>query len=182
MRKTKYRWFWVWDFEKEEKWLNEMSAKGLQLVSVGFCTYVFEEGQPHEYTVRMQFLDNWPSSLESTQYIKFIEETGAEYLGAFNRWVYFRKKTECGTFDLLSDIDSRLKPLNNLLLIFGILSISQLCILFSNIIHLISDQHLINERIAIVSLVCFSSFLVTFAFCRIWFIKRKLKRDRHLHE
>ncbi len=29
--------FLVWDFDKEEKWLNEMAAKGLALTSVGFC-------------------------------------------------------------------------------------------------------------------------------------------------
>jgi hypothetical protein len=33
--------FWVWDFDKEEKWLNEMAAKGLSLVSVGFYKYEF---------------------------------------------------------------------------------------------------------------------------------------------
>ena len=27
-RKTITKWFWVWQFEKEEEWLNEMSANG----------------------------------------------------------------------------------------------------------------------------------------------------------
>ena len=34
MRKTIRKWFWTWDFEKEEKWLNEMAAQGLALVGV----------------------------------------------------------------------------------------------------------------------------------------------------
>ena len=42
MRKTIRKWFWAWDFEKEEKWLNEMAAKGLALVGVGFCKYEFD--------------------------------------------------------------------------------------------------------------------------------------------
>ena len=27
-RKTIRKWFWVWDFEKEEDWLNEMAMNG----------------------------------------------------------------------------------------------------------------------------------------------------------
>ena len=37
-RKTMTRWFWVWQFEKEEAWLNEMAASGWywsQSVSAG---------------------------------------------------------------------------------------------------------------------------------------------------
>ena len=34
------------DYEKEEKWLNSLSAKGLQLVHYSFPRYVFDEGEP----------------------------------------------------------------------------------------------------------------------------------------
>jgi hypothetical protein len=27
-RKTITKWFWVWQYEDEEKWLNEMAAGG----------------------------------------------------------------------------------------------------------------------------------------------------------
>ena len=27
-RKTIRKWYWVWDFEKEEEWLNEMAQAG----------------------------------------------------------------------------------------------------------------------------------------------------------
>ena len=46
MRQTIHKLFWVWDFDKEEKWLNEMAAKGLSLVSVGFCKYEFSDRVP----------------------------------------------------------------------------------------------------------------------------------------
>ena len=35
-RMTVRKWFWVWDFEKEEDWLNEMAMNGWALASVGF--------------------------------------------------------------------------------------------------------------------------------------------------
>lgn len=47
-----HKLFWVWQFDNEENWLNEMAAKGLALVGVGFCRYEFEECTPGEYNVR----------------------------------------------------------------------------------------------------------------------------------
>ena len=41
MRQTIHKLFWAWEFDKEEKWLNEMAARGLCLVSIGFCKYEF---------------------------------------------------------------------------------------------------------------------------------------------
>lgn len=41
--KTLHRNFWVWEFEKEERWLNEMAQEGWALQNAGFCTYTFEK-------------------------------------------------------------------------------------------------------------------------------------------
>ena len=114
MRKTVRKWFWVWDFDKEEQWLNEMAAQGLVLVDVGWCKYVFEDSVPGEYQVRLELLENQPSHEESQKYIRFIEDTGAEQVGAFLRWVYFRKKTADGPFDLFSDLQSRIKHIKRI--------------------------------------------------------------------
>jgi len=40
-RKVIRKWVWVWDFEKEERWLNEMALSGWALCHVSFCKYFF---------------------------------------------------------------------------------------------------------------------------------------------
>lgn len=45
--KTLHRNFWVWEFEKEERWLNEMAQEGWALQNAGFCTYTFERMRMH---------------------------------------------------------------------------------------------------------------------------------------
>lgn len=115
MRKIVHKLFWVWEFEKEEKWLNEMAAKGLCLIAVGFCRYEFEECEPGGYNIRLELLDNLPRSVEGERYLSFVEETGAECVGSYLRWVYFRKKTTDGTFDLFSDNTSRINYLNRIM-------------------------------------------------------------------
>lgn len=132
MRKTVRKWFWVWEFDKEERWLNEMAAQGLALVSVGFCRYDFEECAPGAYQVRLELLENQPSHAESQKYIGFIEETGAEQVGRFMRWVYFRKKTADGPFDLYSDLESRIKHLKRIIALILPVSLANLCIGLGN--------------------------------------------------
>ena len=115
MRKVIHKWFWAWEADKEEKWLAEMSAKGLGLASVGFGRYEFEDCTPGEYQYRLEFLEHLPTHPESVQYIKFVEDTGAEQIGSITRWVYFRKKTADGPFDLFSDNASRIKHLSRII-------------------------------------------------------------------
>lgn len=136
MRKVIKKLFWAWDFEKEEKWLNEMSAKGLALVDYSFCRYSFEPCEPGEYSFKIQLLEHNPNHPESEQYIRFMEETGAEQVASYLNWVYFRKKTAEGAFELFSDIESKMNHLilvKKLLLPFGILNIS---VAFMNFINL----------------------------------------------
>ncbi|KGE16363.1 DUF2812 domain-containing protein [Paenibacillus wynnii] len=109
MKYVKYKVFSIGAYEKEEQWLNEMSAKGMHLTDIGFCRYVFEKGTPGEYIYRLQMLENIPTHPQSVDYIRFVEDTGAEQVGSILRWVYFRKKAANGPFDLYSDLDSRLK-------------------------------------------------------------------------
>ena len=106
--RTIRKWFWVWEFEKEENWLNEMALNGWVLESVGFCSYHFIKCEPGEYSVRLEMHPY------DEAYVQFMQDTGAEYVGRMMMWVYFRKKTADGKFDLFSDIDSRISHLDKI--------------------------------------------------------------------
>ena len=134
MRRTIRKFFFVWDFDKEEKWLNEMAAKGLALVSTGFCKYEFEDSLPGEYKVCLQLLDKMPSHPESQKYIAFMEETGAEHVGSFTRWVFFRKKASEGDFQLLSDNACKVKHLTTMLSFVALVVILNLFIGLENLV------------------------------------------------
>ena len=119
-RKTVYRWWWVWNFDAEERWLNEMAMQGWALVSVGVFRYTFERCEPEEHIGRAE------CRIADQDYISFVEETGAEYIGRCLHWIYFRRKSELGSFELLSDIDSQMKHLRtifNVAVAAGILNI-----------------------------------------------------------
>ncbi len=115
MKQTVRKWFWVWDFDKEERWLNEMARQGKCLTDVGFCKYVFEDCAPGEWQICMELLEKSPASPEGRGYLNFLEETGAQQVGRWMRWVYFRKRTADGPFDLFSDNRSRIGHLTRII-------------------------------------------------------------------
>ena len=96
------------NYEKEEKWLNELAAKGMNFIHYSWCRYLFEEGKPGEYVYRIELLKNHASHPESVAYIRFMEELGIECVSTYLSWVYFRKKAAEGPFDLFTDYDSRI--------------------------------------------------------------------------
>ena len=115
MRQVIRKLFWAWEFDKEEQWLNDMAAKGKTLVSARYLTYEFEDCAPGEYAVRLEMLENAPDSAEGQQYIEVVESTGAEYVGKVMKWVYFRKKTADGPFELHGDNATRIKHLGGVI-------------------------------------------------------------------
>lgn len=164
--KTIYKCFLVWDFEKEEHWLNQMSHNGWVLVSVGLFRYTFERCAPGEYIIRHEMRSY------DYNYMSFMEETGAEYIGRVANWIYFRRKTELGQFDIFSDIDSKISHLNRIgkALAFG--GFLNLGLGFINIIN--------SYHTGLINLL--ASTVLMYALGRIHGKKEALEKDRNLYE
>jgi hypothetical protein len=164
MRHTVYKLFIATQYEKEEKWLNEMSAKGLALVHVGFCKYIFEDAEPGKYTYKIELLNNLPSAAESKSYLLFLEDTGIEYIASIFRWVYLRKKTEDGPLALYSDVGSMIRYLKRLQIFFITLTILEFIFGIQNLVmgfFSFNEIHILN--IVIGSLLVFLGVLLAIA-------------------
>ncbi len=165
-RKTVRKWFWVWSFEKEEEWLNEMAMNGWVLQGVGLCTYRFERCEPGEYSVRLEMHPY------DEAYISFMRQTGAEYIGRMAMWIYFRKETADGPFDLFSDIDSRISHRHKIGKMLTAIGGANLAIGIANAFS--------PSRFGWVNLLC--ATLLMYALGRIHGKKEALEKDRLLHE
>lgn len=180
MKQVIHKCFFLWDFDKEEKWLAQMSAKGMQLTVVSYGSYTFEEGEPNEYDYRLEMLEDLPSTTNGMDYIRFMEEAGVEYLGSVNRWVYFRKKhTEQG-FDLFSDLDSRIRHVQRILLLASILTLINSVFLLSIVLNRSMD-YTPGSVVGIVLLSALSLFFV-YGVSKLLGIYHTLKKERNLHE
>ena len=97
--KTLHRNFWVWEFEKEERWLNEMAQEGWALQNERLCQSKFDKTEPGQYIIRLAMLDSSPD------FESFMEELEAQSVGHCFSWGYFRRSAQLGPFDLFSDVD-----------------------------------------------------------------------------
>ena len=177
MRTVIKKLFWAWESDKEEQWLAEMAAKGLALVGVGFCRYEFEDCVPGEYSVRIELLDNRPDHPESRKYISFVEETGAEHVGSYLNWVYFRKK---GDFELFSDYTTKIKHLTKIIRLLAVLSVLNLAAFLYNFVVVLA---IIGEPVSLLS--CINLFLAIFIAIGIQKLRKKreaLKTEQNIFE
>lgn len=179
MRQTIHKMFFIWDFDKEEQWLNEMAAKGLCLVSVGFCKYEFEDCEPGEYRICLQLLDKMPKHPESRKYIEFLEQTGAEHIGSFTRWVYFRKKASEGDFELFSDNASRTKYLTSITSFVSLIIGLNLYIGLYNLFLVFFLDSAINYIGLLNLVICIWG---TFGTIKLWKKRNRMKQEAQLFE
>ena len=164
--KTVHKWIWVWDFDKEEEWLNQMANKGWALISVGFARYTFEKCEPGEYTIRLEMHER------DDNYISFMEGIGAEYVGRMVQWIYFRRKSEYGPFDIFSDIDSKIGHLDRIGKMLALIGAANLII---GVVNSLGPSHL-----GWINLLC--ATLLMYGLGRIHGKKEYLERERRLRE
>lgn len=81
------RLFLLWDFEKEELWLNEMMKEGWRLVKVGFCRYEFEECEPEQYRYYIEAIE------PDDEYLELVKANHVDHVGHIGQWNYYAKKT-----------------------------------------------------------------------------------------
>jgi len=183
--KTKI-WKAFWDYEKEEKWLNEMTAKGFAMTAYSWCRYTFEDCVPGEYIYRIELLEHGVNHPESRRYIQFMEENGVEHVDTYRTWVYFRKKTVAGGFKIYSDLTSRIKHYQRVSNLWLVLGCVELCLSFSQVYPLLNalkngSQYWI-ANVVMMSLILSAAIL----FLRLWWRYTKkikqLKRERRIQE
>ena len=166
-RMTVKKWIWVWDFDKEERWLNTMAQQGWVLDRLGFCRYEFVRCEPGEYIVRLEMREH------DEGYLSFMADTGAEYVGRMVKWIYFRRKAEYGPFDIFSDLDSRLEHLKKISWMLRFVGFANLLIGLVNALNPVVNMGWIN-------LLC--ATLLMYALGRIEGKEEALERDRLLME
>ena len=113
---SKFRFFL--DYEKEEKWVNEMANKGWHLADFHIGYYKFEKGAPGQYIYRNEMLIHLKTKEQMNDYLEFLNQTGVELVKKRGLWAYFRKEAADGPFTLYSDTSSKLAYLNRIFLLF----------------------------------------------------------------
>ncbi|WP_239618054.1 DUF2812 domain-containing protein [Cohnella mopanensis] len=101
------KWKWFHNFDKEEKWLNELASQGYMLVrkSIG---YEFQRVKPEKAIIRIDYR-TFKNREDFEDYRALFEDSGWQHIAGTRSsgHQYFKKREESGNEDIFSDVDSK---------------------------------------------------------------------------
>lgn len=161
-----------YDKDEEQEWLKKMCLKGWDFKKFFLGFYTFEQCEPGEYSYQIDLLDSW--SGDKDDYVVFMEEAGVEVVGQWWRWVWLKKRTTDGPFEMYTDKESKITHYSKIKRFFAIAVIMELVAFFMEIICAIiaqgDDKYTPLVAAVIIALIALAMFKIVLK-CR-WKIKQ----------
>ena len=114
--KKQFRWFSIFEYEKEQNYLRDMHKSGWKFVKVkGFGTYHFEKCTPQDVVYQLDY--NKDGLAQKDEYLRMFDDCGWEYIQDYAGYSYFRKAVaEDGVAEeIFCDDESRLQMMQRVL-------------------------------------------------------------------
>jgi Protein of unknown function (DUF2812). len=102
----KYKFFI--NFDKEEKWLNDMARQGYLFTKKTLFGYVFEPHKPENAIIKLDYRI-FKRRGDFEDYCALFEDSGWEHIAGTKSsgYQYFKKANNQGSEDIFSDVDSK---------------------------------------------------------------------------
>ena len=168
--KKQYKYFSIFNHEKEQDYLREMHKQGWKFIKVnGLGVYHFEECEPQDVVYQLDY--NQEGLSHKTEYIQMFSDCGWEYIQDYAGYSYFRKAAAemNGDEEIFCDDASRAAMMGRVFKgrLLPLVVLFTLCLLPQFIVNLV---HLQNYGIAIfigfvigLYLGCFVAFGIKYA-------------------
>ena len=168
--KKQYKYFSIFNHEKEQDYLREMHNQGWKFIKVnGLGVYHFEECEPQDVVYQLDY--NQEGLSHKTEYIQMFSDCGWEYIQDYVGYSYFRKAAAemNGDEEIFCDDASRAAMMGRVFKgrLLPLVVLFTLCLLPQFIVNLV---HLQNYGIAIfigfvigLYLGCFVAFGIKYA-------------------
>ena len=116
------------DKDKETKWLNDMSDQGWAMNGFFAGFYRFEPCEKGKYSYQIDFGNEFFSV--SDDYREFMSDSDIEIIQSWGFWVFLRKLSSEGEFQLYTDVDSQIEHYKKIRNMFKAVTVIELICLF----------------------------------------------------
>lgn len=99
---------WFVDFDKEEKWLNEMSRQGWCLWHTNGYLYKFKKSAPGEFLFQIDFDEDYINK-DNEDYVNFRSSCGDIFVHEWDSKIYWKRRTADGPFAKNENITAKLR-------------------------------------------------------------------------
>lgn len=174
-RKKQFRWFTIFEYEKEQDYLREMHKSGWRFVKVrGLGMYHFEKCAAEDVVYQLDY--NKEGLEHKDEYLKMFEDCGWEYIQDYAGYSYFRKAVseEGVAEEIFCDDESRMQMMQRVIKgrMLPLLIIFFACLLPQFLINLLSTH---NYVIAVTYGVILAIYVAVFA---MGYVKYQQYRSR----
>ncbi len=170
--------FAVYDYDREEDYINAMSLKGWQLKKGGLFHQTYERSD-QSYRYKLDFNNKvYFNAAETNRYMALFEEQGWEHINStINGWHYFRKKYDPAAgeeaYELYTD-DTSLREMHyRWIKISRIMQIFLLILMFCYLFSFITT----DNKLMLFDFFLYIAVIALIELC-IWHMKRKNKYRR----
>ena len=114
--KKQFKWFTIFEYEKEQDYLREMHKSGWRFVKVtGLGMYYFEKCLPQDVVYQLDY--NKDGLTHKEEYLKIFDDCGWEYIQDYLGYSYFRKvvSDDGAAEEIFCDDESRLQMMQRVL-------------------------------------------------------------------
>ena len=114
--KKEFKWFTIFEYEKEQDYLREMHKTGWKFVkSTGLGMYHFEKCLPQDVVYQLDY--NKDGLAHKDEYLKMFDDCGWEYIQDYLGYSYFRKAVSDDGIaeEIFCDDESRLQMMQRVL-------------------------------------------------------------------
>ena len=116
------------DKDKETKWLNDMADQGWAMNGFFAGFYRFEPCEKGKYSYQIDFGNEFFSV--SDDYREFMSDSDIEIIQSWGFWVFLRKLSSEGEFQLYTDVDSQIEHYKKIRNMFKAVTVIELICLF----------------------------------------------------
>lgn len=114
--KKQFKWFTIFEYEKEQTYLRKMHKAGWKFVRVnGFGMYHFEKCIPQDVAYQLDY--NRDGLSHKDEYLKMFEDCGWEHIQDYAGYSYFRKAAGDGhaADEIFCDEESRFQMMQRVM-------------------------------------------------------------------
>lgn len=129
------------DKDTEQDWIMEMSNQGWAFQDFFLGVYTFKPSEPGEYIYQIDLLDDGVGAKKD--FSEFMEDSGVEVVAQWYRWVYLRKRSVDGPFEMYTDIESKIKQYERMKRFFSVVLILEFIIFILEFMAAINTRRII---------------------------------------
>lgn len=107
--RTCWRFYWIADYDREERWLNEMAAAGWNFVRTDGFRFVFRKGTPGEFCYKIDLMERNGDDCVREEYFNFLTDCGNRIVCEYKDWLYLQRAAADGPFEAAEDAYARLR-------------------------------------------------------------------------